>query len=431
MTKTGLRVSVGWLGILCVAGGCGGGSASGAGQDAGQDGGTDSPGGDSGQAASDSGDGSSNIRTLTAFSTPNGTTVPTGYATKTGTCAQLARDTSSCQAARQALGLTGNWLAFSCNVVEGLATSSQAATTSIAGAAYVTLTSTGLPDHPSNYYPTTGSYDFTAYDYTVTGSFDSLYAAFSTFFPDPNSIAAQSTVMYVPLSPAAAASESQAMAGPNGGIEGMAIDGVGIFDSAAGNTDNIFAEAGSFDACGGHPDNTGTYHYHAEPYAISYDDDRLIGVMRDGFFIYGRHDADGSTPGDLAGQAAGGSGSNNLLYVYGGHTGSPPSSTDSNAFHYHLTEWKGCFDEQSSGNLPGMKEADDGAAYDPSATFDAPAASTCGGMWTDGWFLTGHGNGGTFMNVPTGLGGQAPSQSKAAVRYFYGTPGPCTHCGGP
>ena len=78
-----------------------------------------------------------------------------------------------------------------------------------------------------------------------------------------------------------------------------------------------------------------------------------------------------------------------------------------------------------------MKEADDGAAYDPSATFDAPAASTCGGMWTDGWFLTGHGNGGTFMNVPTGLGGQAPSQTEAAAWYFYGTPGPCTHCGGP
>ena len=88
-----------------------------------------------------------------------------------------------------------------------------------------------------------------------------------------------------------------------------------------------------------------TYHYHAEPYALTYDDDALIGVMRDGYFVYGRRDADGSTPGTLAAQIAGGTGDDNTLYIYGGHTGTAPSSADSNAFHYHLTEWKGCFDE--------------------------------------------------------------------------------------
>ena len=150
------------------------------------------------------------------------------------------------------------------------------------------------------------------------------------------------------------------MNGMNGGAEGMAIDGVVIFDSAAGGTDNIFAEAGSFDECGGHPDQSGTYHYHAEPYSISYDDARLIGVMRDGFFLYGRHDADGSTPGSLAAQQAAGAGSGNLVYVYGGHTGTAPVASDTSAFHYHVTEWEGCYDETGGGNGPGSKVADDG-----------------------------------------------------------------------
>jgi hypothetical protein len=383
---------------------------------------------DGGPLTADSGLADAGARSLVAFSTPNGVTVPSGYATATGTCAQLARDTSSCQPAREALGLTGNWLAFSCNVVEGLATSSQAATTSIASAAYVTLTSPSLPDHASNYYPTTGTYAFTAYGYDVTGPFDALNAPFSTYFPDPSSIQASTVTMYIPLSPAAASPESQAMNGMNGGAEGLAIDGVTIFDSAAGATDDIFAESGSFDECGGHPNNT-TYHYHSEPYAISYDDDHLIGVMRDGFFLYGRRDSDGSTPGSLDAQTDAGSGEGNLLYVYGGHQGAAPSASDTNAFHYHLTEWKGCFDETIGPQ--GSKRSDDGQAYDPSGTFNQPAVSTCGGMWTDAWFLTGHGNGGTFMQVPTGLSTQNPAQTVPATRYFYGTPGPCDHCGGP
>ena len=33
-----------------------------------------------------------------------------------GTCNKVTRDTSSCQSAREALGLSGDWLSFSCNV---------------------------------------------------------------------------------------------------------------------------------------------------------------------------------------------------------------------------------------------------------------------------------------------------------------------------
>jgi hypothetical protein len=85
--------------------------------------------------------------------------------------------------------------------------------------------------------------------------------------------------------------------------------------------DDIYKEAETFDRCAGHPQNTGVYHYHAEPTSLSYDDDRFIGVMRDGSPIYGRRDSDGAVPTDL--DAA------------GGHTGATPDSATA-VYHYHV-----------------------------------------------------------------------------------------------
>jgi hypothetical protein len=384
------------------------------------------PGGSGGGSTT----GGSTTRSLTAFTSPTGKTATTGFSTTTGSCPLVTEDTSSCKAARQALGLSGNWLDFSCNVVEGLADASMNATTSISDAKYVTLSVVSLPNYASNYYATTGSYSFTAYDYTVTGDFDALNQSYTTFYPNPSTIAVQALTVPIPLSPAASSAKSQLM---TGGPVGIAKNGVIIYPSDAGGTDSIFAESGSYDQCGGHPNNA-SYHYHNEPYALSYDDDALIGVMRDGYFIYGRRDADGSTPGTIAAQVAAGTGDDNLLYVYGGHEGTAPSSSDTSAFHYHLTEWKACFDEtvpSMSSPMP-TKHSDDATTYDSAGTFNSPAATTCNGVWVDGWFPTGHGNGGVFSQVPvtSGLNTQAPSQTQAAVRYYYGTPATCTACMG-
>ncbi|OJT27457.1 hypothetical protein BO221_05675 [Archangium sp. Cb G35] len=62
---------------------------------------------------------------------------------------------------------------------------------------------------------------------------------------------------------------------------------------------------------------------HSEPYAISYDDARFIGVMRDGYPIYGRKDADGSAP---------------TLDSAGGHTGVTADSPTTPVYHYHVHE---------------------------------------------------------------------------------------------
>ena len=241
--------------------------------------------------------------------------------------------------------------------------------------------------------------------------------------------------MYVPITPAYSGAQTMSM-----GTVGMSINGVFIYDSVAGNTDNIFTEGGSFDQCGGHPDTSSCYHYHGEPYSISYQDDNLIGVMMDGFFVYGRNDSSTATgytstlgltqPGSIANIAANGdnnsdglSGTATTLYKYGGHVGVPPIG-GSSAFHYHLTEWKGCYDETSPG---GTKNADDGETMGDTYNTN-PSGGSCGGYTVDAWFLTGHGNGGVFENIPGGLNTQSPSQTTTAVRYYYGTPGSCTNC---
>lgn len=222
--------------------------------------------------------------TLAASTTPT--------ATVTNGCALLDRDTSGCSDARTAQGLGGAWLQFSCRVK----LTKKSGTTGD----YVQADSDGQPDYTSNYFPTTSP----------------CYAAYTPSFPDPNQIAAQGLSFHVPLAPT---TTNTAMGlGP----VGVAVDGVPIFDNQAAPGDDIFTEAQSFDRCGGHPAPGGVYHFHGEPYAISSDDARLIGVLSDGYFVYGRRDADGSLP---------------ALDARGGHVAATPDSTTP-VYHYHLNQ---------------------------------------------------------------------------------------------
>ncbi len=229
------------------------------------------------------GSGSSSSSCTVTANTSDSTTVTSG-------CYLLNRNASSCSTSRTALGLTGAWQKFSCNVSMALTVSG--------GATFVQLTSKNLPDYTSNYFTSTSP----------------CYVAFTTSYADPNVIAAQSVTVDVPLSPGSAGSTMSL------GIVGMAIDGVVIYDNQAAPGDNIFDELGSFDECQGHPDVSSMYHYHTEPYAISHDDDNLIGVMSDGYFIYGRLDPSGS-PGSLDSA--------------GGHTSATVDSATP-VYHYHL-----------------------------------------------------------------------------------------------
>lgn len=218
---------------------------------------------------------------LTADTTPTATVNAAG-------CHVLERDTSACEGARKAAGIDGYWLDFSCRV----------SLSTMAGV--IKAASDGQPDYESNYFPASNA----------------CHADFAGGIQNPNQIVPKSYVIQFPLSPDTA---SHTMMGT--AVVGLAVNGVPIYGDFAAPGDDIFKEAKTFDACSGHPQMSGSYHYHAEPHAISNDDAAFIGVMRDGYPIYGRKDMDGSYP---------------TLDATGGHTGATAHSAGAAVYHYHV-----------------------------------------------------------------------------------------------
>lgn len=364
-------------------------------------------------------------RTLTALNTSTSTV--------TNNCTLVTRDTSSCQAARTALGLSGNWLKFSCNVTLGLTDASGNSTTSYSKASYVTVSFVDLPDHSSNYYATGGSYSFTANSTSVSGSFQDLTNSYSPTYPNPANNAQQSITMSIPISPAHWSS-TQTM---DLGQVGVTINGIAIYSNLGNGSDSIYTESYSFDQCQGHPstENGGTYHHHSEPYSISSNDNKLIGVMRDGFFIYGRKDFDGtdvSATWTSTSSLSSTTGSD-MLYMYGGHTGTDPLTGTGSSFHYHLTQFTGCV--HYTGSTTSLVHYPDDGSTTCFCTGNVGTLLTA-------YFLTGHGTGGTYSTPSSASvsNGSATctynsttytntlQSSTAGARYYYGTPGACTGC---
>ena len=104
------------------------------------------------------------------------------------------------------------------------------------------------------------------------------------------------------------------------GAIGIAVSGSVIYNDEEGPNVPLENAVGGLDYNGAH---TGpqSYHYHLEPKAWSDDDGNLIGVMADGFFLYGRRDHDGNYPTDLD--------------ASGGHFG-PTTHNPDGEYHYHI-----------------------------------------------------------------------------------------------
>lgn len=332
---------------------------------------------------------------------------------------ELTRDTSSCQSDRANLGLSGNWLDFSCNVVLDVVDASKNPVPSYDSATYVKVTAYDLPDYDSHYYPTSGTYSFTANGYTVTGNYSDLNnSSFTPDMRDPNTISQRTLTMYIPVSPDTTTTTMSL------GAVGIAVNGVPIYDSVANATDNIFAEAYSFDKEQGHPASHSDYHYHSEPYSISHDDNHLIGVMRDGYFVYGRIDGDGSdvsTNGGAEWTSADGD-----MYTYGGHVSVPPGGVTA-VFHYNVTQWTACYDRTNSASP--TVYSDDGYTDTSNPANSCTVNGTGSAKTVTADWLIGHGNGGVFATIPTAADNSGSMlNSTVAARYYYGTPGPCTGC---
>ncbi len=117
--------------------------------------------------------------------------------------------------------------------------------------------------------------------------------------PDnPNEVRAQSLTLRVPARPQPAASP-----GALGlGTIALAVTGVPLFDARNANgQDAVAVEA--FDACNGHPEERGLYHYHQASPCLATETpgehSPVVGVALDGYAIHGLHGEGGDAPADL------------------------------------------------------------------------------------------------------------------------------------
>ncbi len=176
----------------------------------------------------------------------------------------------------------------------------------------ITIESNGLPNHTSPFY----------------ASSDSLYIEPVVADPNamsPGTIREGAISLTVSTAPEKAASSSATGLGSIG----ISVTGAPIFNGQEGPTASLSENiADGFDYAGGHMGPTG-YHYHTESVDIeenttlSFDDDKLVGIMSDGFLLYGRRcNATEDYPTDLD--------------ESGGHTSSTQHSDGGEFYHYHI-----------------------------------------------------------------------------------------------
>jgi hypothetical protein len=180
--------------------------------------------------------------------------------------------------------------------------------------ATVTLRTTNVPDHRSPYFG------------IGHASYEAPHPGMAI---NPHRIAAQNLTFRIPSAPTAAAAPTDTPMGPIG----VSVNGVVFFNQYAGMRQPLTSEIASFDRYNGHPSPSNQYHYHFEPVSITASSrSRLVGVLLDGFPVYGPTDHDGRMPTDLD--------------ACNGHTSATAEFT-SGIYHYHTTSAvpyiSGCF----------------------------------------------------------------------------------------
>ncbi len=174
----------------------------------------------------------------------------------------------------------------------------------------ITIESNGLPNHTSPYWASTDPLYI-----------DPVVATHLT----PGGIGMGSFTVTVPAAPELATSSSATGLGPIG----IGVTGVPIFNDTEGPNRPLEEQiAETFDYAGAHNGPSG-YHYHIESSnvpentVLSHDDEKLVGIMADGFLIYGRKcNSVGDHPTDLD--------------ASGGHHSSTQHSNNEGFYHYHI-----------------------------------------------------------------------------------------------
>ena len=173
----------------------------------------------------------------------------------------------------------------------------------------VTIVSNGLPNHTSPYWEESHPLHI-----------DQIVGDHTT----PGFIREGSYTVTLPLFPELASSSSATGLG----AIGIAVTGPPIFNDEEGpNRPLDTPTATGLDYAGAHNGPSG-YHYHlesadvSENTILSHNDEKLVGIMADGFLLYGRMEMDGSYPSDLD--------------ESGGHFGVTPHSNGEEIYHYHI-----------------------------------------------------------------------------------------------
>ncbi|MEL6811025.1 MAG: YHYH protein [Bacteroidota bacterium] len=174
----------------------------------------------------------------------------------------------------------------------------------------ITIEANGLPNHTSPYWEETNPLYI-----------EPVVATHLT----PGRISEHSYTVTVPAAPEIAASSTATGLG----AIGIAVTGAPIFNDQEGNNrpiEEMIIE--TFDYAGAHIGPSG-YHYHVESSdvpentVLSHDDEALVGIMADGFLLYGRKcNSVGDHPTDLD--------------VSGGHTTNTQHSDGEAFYHYHI-----------------------------------------------------------------------------------------------
>lgn len=177
---------------------------------------------------------------------------------------------------------------------------------------YITIKSSGLPDHKSAYYATNNTL-YEAFVGTTFGGF--------TFNKNPNTISSQNYTFKIPLNAAVNSAHSATPMGPIG----VSINGVPLYNQYAAGGAALSGEMVSFDQGYGHPDQGSRYHYHVEPIKLTATKggDALMGFLLDGFPVYGPKE-NGATVATAS------------LDAFHGHT-SATVDYPSGIYHYHFS----------------------------------------------------------------------------------------------
>mgnify|MGYP000300713788 CR=1 FL=1 len=173
----------------------------------------------------------------------------------------------------------------------------------------ITIESNGLPNHTSPYWPDTNPLNI-----------EQTFGDHLT----PGFIQSRSYTLTVSNAPSLAASSSATGLG----AIGIAVSGVPIYNDQEGpNVAFDLPTATGLDYAGAH-NGPGGYHYHLEAAnvpentTLSHDDETLVGIMADGFLLYGRREMDDTYPTGLD--------------ESGGHFGVTPHSAGTEIYHYHI-----------------------------------------------------------------------------------------------